>query len=86
MTFPVIQAAPEIAQGCGAVDQPWHPRGQRFVLAQRHENKNARAEAKALASRQVERAGIEGQRKVADANLGPVRYLATPIGAGDQKS
>jgi hypothetical protein len=32
-------------------------------------------EAKALAALQVEKAGIEGQRKVAEADLGPVRYL-----------
>jgi hypothetical protein len=42
------------------------------------------AEAKALADLQVEKAGIDGQRKVADANLGPVRYLATLLAAGDQ--
>jgi hypothetical protein len=33
---------------------------------------------------QVEKASVEGQRKVADADLGPVRYLATLLGAGDQ--
>jgi hypothetical protein len=33
---------------------------------------------------QVEKAGIEGQRKVAEADLGPVRYLATLLGAGDE--
>jgi len=37
-----------------------------------------------LADLTVEKAGIDGQRKVAEANLGPVRYLATLIGAGDQ--
>ena len=42
------------------------------------------AEAKALTGLQVEKASIEGQRKVADADLGPVRYLATLLGAGDQ--
>src|SRR5262249_54192551 len=42
------------------------------------------AEAKKLAELKVESAGIEGQRKIADADLGPVRYLATLIGAGDQ--
>jgi len=38
-------------------------------------------EAKTLAGLQVEKASIEGQRKVADADLGPVRYLATLLGA-----
>ena len=33
---------------------------------------------------QVEKAGIEGQRKVAEADLGPVRYLATPLGADSE--
>jgi hypothetical protein len=32
------------------------------------------------ASLQVEKAGIEGQRKVAEADLGPVCYLATLVG------
>ncbi len=39
--------------------------------------------AKALAALQVEQAGIEGQRKVAEADLGPVKYLATLVGAKD---
>lgn len=29
---------------------------------------------------------MKGNGKVADADLGPVRYIATLIGAGDQKS
>jgi hypothetical protein len=41
-------------------------------------------EARALAGLQVEKATIEGERRVVDADLGPVRYLATLIGAGDQ--
>jgi hypothetical protein len=41
-------------------------------------------EAKALAGLQVEKAGIEGQRKVVEADLGPVRYLATLIGAANE--
>ena len=41
-------------------------------------------EAKTLADLKVEKAGIDGQRRVAEADLGPVRYLATLIGAGDQ--
>jgi hypothetical protein len=41
-------------------------------------------EAKALASLQVEKASIDGERKVVEADLGPVRYLATLLGAGDQ--
>jgi hypothetical protein len=41
-------------------------------------------EAKALAELKVEKASVEGQRKVVEADLGPVRYLATLLGAGDQ--
>jgi hypothetical protein len=33
---------------------------------------------RALAGLKVEKASIEGQQEVADADLGPVRYLATP--------
>jgi hypothetical protein len=39
-------------------------------------------EAKALAALQIEKAGIDGERKVAEADLGPVRYLATLLGDG----
>ena len=41
-------------------------------------------EAKALAALQVEKVGIEGQREVAEADLGPVRYLATLLGADSE--
>jgi hypothetical protein len=41
-------------------------------------------EAKALAGLQVEKAKVDGDKKVAEADLGPVRYLATLLGAGDQ--
>jgi len=35
-------------------------------------------------SRPTSLAKVDGDRKVAEADLGPVRYLATLIGAGDQ--
>jgi hypothetical protein len=41
-------------------------------------------EAKTLAKLQVQKAGIDGEREVVEADLGPVRYLATLLGAGDQ--
>jgi hypothetical protein len=41
-------------------------------------------EAKALAGLQVEKATIDGERRTVEADLGPVRYLATLLGAGDQ--
>jgi hypothetical protein len=39
---------------------------------------------KALADLKIEKATVDGDRKVAEADLGPVRYLATLLGAGDQ--
>jgi hypothetical protein len=41
-------------------------------------------EAKTLANLQVEKASIDGERRKVEADLGPVRYLATLLGAGDQ--
>jgi hypothetical protein len=41
-------------------------------------------EAKTLAGLQVEKASIESRRKVVEADLGPVRYLATLIGQPDE--
>jgi hypothetical protein len=40
--------------------------------------------AQELAELQVEKTGIEGQRKVAESDLGPVRYLATLLGADSE--
>jgi hypothetical protein len=41
-------------------------------------------EAKILADLKVERAAIEGERRTVEADLGPVRYLATLIGADNE--
>jgi hypothetical protein len=41
-------------------------------------------EAKALADLKIEKASVDGDRKMVEADLGPVRYLATLLGAGDQ--
>ncbi len=41
-------------------------------------------EARTLAGLQVERAKADGERQMVEADLGPVRYLATLLGAGDQ--
>jgi hypothetical protein len=41
-------------------------------------------EGKTLATLQVERAAVEGERRKVEADLGPVRYLATLVGADDQ--
>ena len=39
---------------------------------------------KTLADLKVEKATIDGERLVIEADLGPVRYLSTLLGAGDQ--
>jgi hypothetical protein len=41
-------------------------------------------EAGKLAQLQVQKAAIDGERKAVEADLGPVRYLATLIGATDE--
>ena len=41
-------------------------------------------EAKVLADLKIEKATVEGERRTVEADLGPVRYLAMLIGAGDQ--
>ena len=41
-------------------------------------------ETKALAGLQVEKAAVEGERRTVEADLGPVRYLATLLGANDE--
>jgi hypothetical protein len=42
-------------------------------------------QAEALAALQIARAGIDGERKIIEADLAPVRYLAQLIGAGDEQ-
>jgi hypothetical protein len=42
------------------------------------------SEARTLAGLQIEKAMIEGERRTIEADLGPVKYLATLLGAGNQ--
>jgi len=42
------------------------------------------AEARTLAGLKVERAKADGERQLVEVDLGPVRYLAALLGAGDQ--
>jgi hypothetical protein len=42
------------------------------------------SEAKTLGELQVQKTSIDGERRMVEADLGPVRYLATLLGAGDQ--
>ena len=53
--------------------------GQALELADR-----LTVETKALADLQIEKAKIDGERRKVEADLGPVRYLASLLGAGDQ--
>jgi hypothetical protein len=41
-------------------------------------------ESKALAGLQVEKAVVDRERRTVEADLGPVRYLATLLGATDE--
>ena len=41
-------------------------------------------EAKILADLKIEKAAVEGERRTVEADLGPVRYLATLIGADNE--
>src|SRR5262249_22739155 len=41
-------------------------------------------EAKALAELKIEKAAAEGGRRTVEADLGPVKYLAMLLGAGDR--
>jgi hypothetical protein len=42
------------------------------------------SEAKTLAALQVEKTKVDGERRTIEADLGPVRYLATLLGAADE--
>jgi hypothetical protein len=64
------------AAAMALADQQRKVRGE--LVAQRT------GEAKGLAVLQVEKAIADGERRKVEADLGPVRYLATLLGAGDQ--
>jgi hypothetical protein len=64
------------ASAMSLADQQRKVRGE--LVAQRA------AAAKELAGLQVEKAEAEGHRKVVEADLGPVRYLAALLGATDE--
>jgi hypothetical protein len=40
-------------------------------------------EARALTDLRIERTAVESERRIVEADLGPVKYLATLFGAGD---
>jgi hypothetical protein len=74
-----IETATQRGRAAAAMQLAADQRRNRAELATQRDQAN-----KTLAALKVEKASIEGQAKVADADLGPVRYLATLLGAGDQ--
>jgi len=63
----------------GAMQIADDQRRNRADLVREHQR-----QADMLADMKAEAAGLSAQRRVAAAELGPIRYLATLIGAGDQ--
>jgi hypothetical protein len=74
-----VEAATAKGRTAGAMQLAVDQRRNRADLAA----ERVRA-GKALAALHVEKASIEGERHKVEADLGPVRYLATLLGAGDQ--
>jgi hypothetical protein len=82
----------QIAQIDGAVEKSTAKGRTNAAMQLATDQKRNRAElvtervrqGKVLTDLEVEKAKIEGDRSVAEADLGPVRYLATLLGAGDQ--
>jgi hypothetical protein len=81
-----------IAQIDGAVETATRKGRTGLAMALAEQQRKSRSElvgqrateAKTLAGLQVEKASIDGERRIVEADLGPVRYLATLLGAGDQ--
>jgi hypothetical protein len=81
-----------LAQIDGAVEKATSKGRTDSAMALANQERKTRAElvaqrtseAKALAELQVQKASIDGERRMAEADLGPVRYLATLLGDGDQ--
>jgi hypothetical protein len=81
-----------IAQIDGAVDKAISKARSASAMRLADDQRKTRADlvtqrtttAKALTVLQVERAGIEGQRRVAEADLGPTHYIALLVGIDDE--
>jgi hypothetical protein len=81
-----------IAQIDGAIEKATAKGRTSSAMTLAESQRNARADlvsqrttdAKTLAGLQVEKATIEGERAKVEADLGPLKYLATLIGADDQ--
>ncbi len=77
-----------------AVDNSLHHGNSKAAVALVDQQRKNRAdlfasrntEAGKLASLRVEKAAVDGERKAVEADLGPVRYLATLIGSTDEQT
>jgi hypothetical protein len=74
-----VETATQRGRTSGAMQLAANQKRNRADLVLKHDQA-----ATALANFKVEKAGIDGLAKVAEADLGPVRYLARLLGAGDQ--
>jgi hypothetical protein len=83
-----------IAQVDAAVERTAeHGRGKAAMALAEEQRKNRAdlvanrtTEAGKLANLKVEKAAIDGERKAVEADLGPVRYLATLLGSTDEQT
>jgi len=74
-----VDTATARGRTAGAMRLADDQRRNRAELATQRDQAN-----KALAGLKIEKGKVEGDKMVAEADLGPVRYLATLLGAGDQ--
>jgi len=74
-----IETATQRGRTNAAMQLAADQRRNRTELATQRDRAN-----KALAELKIEKAKVDGDRRVAEADLGPVRYLAALLGAGDQ--
>jgi hypothetical protein len=81
-----------VAQIDTAIEQTTaHGRGKAAMVLADQQRKNRAdlvasrtTEAGKLASLKVEKAAVDGERRAVEADLGPVRYLATLLGSTDE--
>jgi hypothetical protein len=87
-----VDSASRISQIDGVVEKATAKGRTGFAMALADQQRKIRAElvaqrtneAKALAELQVEKVSIDGQRRVVEADMGPIRYLAILLGAADE--
>jgi hypothetical protein len=83
-----------LSQIDGAIEQTTvHGRGKAALVLADQQRKNRSdlvasrtTEAGKLAELKVQKAAVDGERKAVEADLGPVRYLATLIGSTNEQT